>query len=97
MSFKEITELLAGIRRRHEVRGAALPSLITADNCCQVRNAVHAPEALPDSKVMLDVRHFKQRQDYFSSCVICDLLFADMLLQSLGNTEICMQRKLGVQ
>jgi Na+-translocating ferredoxin:NAD+ oxidoreductase RnfA subunit len=61
MSFKEITELLAGIRHRHEVQGVPVPKLVTADNCCQVRNAVTAPEALPKAKVMLDVRHFKQR------------------------------------
>ncbi|KAF8124424.1 hypothetical protein EV363DRAFT_1540574 [Boletus edulis] len=55
----EITELLMGIRRRHEALGLPMPEMMVKDNCCQVRRAVES--ALPEADCILDVRHFIAR------------------------------------
>ncbi|KAF8423457.1 hypothetical protein L210DRAFT_3570273 [Boletus edulis BED1] len=55
----EITELLMGIRRRHEALGLPMPEMMVTDNCCQVRRAVES--ALPEADCILDMWHFIAR------------------------------------
>lgn len=58
-SASEIQESLQGIRHRCQLLGIEPPILVTADNCCHIRNAVN--KALPDTDVVLDVYHFLMR------------------------------------
>jgi hypothetical protein len=58
----EMTELLTGIRRRHEALGLPMPEMMVTDNCCQVRRAVQS--ALPETDCILDVWHLIARYDY---------------------------------
>ncbi|KAG2106102.1 hypothetical protein BD769DRAFT_1366782, partial [Suillus cothurnatus] len=55
----EITELLQGLKRRHNILNVPQPKMMVADNCCQVRNAVTS--AMPETDSKLDVWHFSAR------------------------------------
>ena len=59
----EMTELLTGVRRRHEALGLPMPEMMVTDNCCQVRRAVQS--ALPETDCILDVWHSIARYDYY--------------------------------
>ncbi|THH23181.1 hypothetical protein EUX98_g7992 [Antrodiella citrinella] len=52
----EVTEVLNGLRKRHEELNIPFPTTACADNCCQIRRAVLA--AFPAIRVVLDVWHF---------------------------------------
>lgn len=55
----EITELLQGLKRHHDLLDVPQPKMMVADNCCQVRKAVTA--AMPETDSKLDVWHFGAR------------------------------------
>lgn len=55
----EITELLLGLKHRHNVLGLPQPKMIIADNCCHIRGAVAS--AMPETEAKLDVWHFSAR------------------------------------
>ncbi|KAG0694810.1 hypothetical protein DFH29DRAFT_1006019 [Suillus ampliporus] len=55
----EITELLQGLKHRHDILNIPQPRMMVADNCCQVRNAVIS--AMPETDSKLDVWHFGAR------------------------------------
>ncbi|KAG2738225.1 hypothetical protein P692DRAFT_201842822 [Suillus brevipes Sb2] len=55
----EITELLQGLKHRHDILNVPQPKMMVADNCCQVRNAVTS--AMPETDSKLDVWHFSAR------------------------------------
>jgi hypothetical protein len=52
-------EVLEGIKRRCEELGMELPSMLVADNCCQIEKEAH--KAMPDIQICLDVYHFMMR------------------------------------
>ncbi|KAF8546806.1 hypothetical protein OG21DRAFT_1479620 [Imleria badia] len=72
----EITELLTGIRRRHETLGLPMPKMMVTNNCCQVRRAVES--ALPEMDCILDVWHFIARY-------IASTLYVAVILNSGKN------------
>lgn len=73
----EITELLTGVRRRHEVLGLPMPQMMVTDNCCQVRRAVQS--ALPETTCVLDAWHFIARYDSNLPSMSC-LAHAEVIL-----------------
>lgn len=55
----EITELLRGLKRRHDVLNLPQPKMMVADNCCHIHGAVAS--AMPETEAKLDVWHFSAR------------------------------------
>ncbi|KAJ7872646.1 hypothetical protein B0H14DRAFT_2291039, partial [Mycena olivaceomarginata] len=55
----EMFEVLEGINRRCEELGMELPSMLVAENCCQIEKEAH--KAMPDIQICLDVYHFMMR------------------------------------
>ena len=60
----EMTELLTGIRRRHEALGLPMPEMMVTDNFCQVCRAVQF--TLPETDCILDVWHCIARYDHYT-------------------------------
>ncbi|KAG0692104.1 hypothetical protein DFH29DRAFT_883083, partial [Suillus ampliporus] len=55
----EITEVLQGLKNRHDILDVPQPKMMVADNCCQVRGMVTS--AMPMTESKLDVWHFSAR------------------------------------
>ncbi|KAG0698511.1 hypothetical protein DFH29DRAFT_1018080 [Suillus ampliporus] len=55
----EITELLHGLKRHHNVLNLPQPKMMVADNCCHIHSAVAS--AMPETEAKLDVWHFNTR------------------------------------
>ena len=55
----EIQEALDSVNRRCDELGVERPVIVTADNCCHIRNSVS--KSLPHAEVVLDVYHFLMR------------------------------------
>ncbi|KAG2033048.1 hypothetical protein BDR03DRAFT_985296 [Suillus americanus] len=64
----EITKLLQGLKRRHELLDVPQPKMMVADNCCQVQKAVSA--AMPETDSKLDVWHFGARIDRYIAAML---------------------------
>jgi hypothetical protein len=74
-------EVLEGINRRCEELGMELPSMLVADNCCQIEKEAH--KAMPDIQICLDVYHFMMRYILsFIRAPILMLFVPDILQQS---------------
>ncbi|KAG0692816.1 hypothetical protein DFH29DRAFT_1043843 [Suillus ampliporus] len=79
----EITEVLQGLKNRHDILDVPQPKMMVADNCCQVRGAVTS--AMPMTESKLDVWHFSARyiaailnasKSPFQSAVAADIVDA---------------------